>query len=87
MKSSNTSGSSGDDYNASGMPTTTSGNTGYNTSSSGGSASYGAGIDAATMPPSVLRERVGDPEIMHDNPHHNHQGRHGSIAQDQSRHI
>jgi hypothetical protein len=37
-------------------------------------------LNAAHVPPSVLRESLGDPVITHDNPEHNHQGRHGSLT-------
>jgi hypothetical protein len=36
--------------------------------------------DAAHVPPSVLRESIGEPVITHDNPEHNYQGRHGSLS-------
>ncbi|POS68574.1 hypothetical protein DHEL01_v213032 [Diaporthe helianthi] len=36
--------------------------------------------DAAQVPPSVLREHVGDPDILHNDPHHGHDQRHGSVS-------
>ena len=36
--------------------------------------------DAAQVPPSVLREHVGDPDIVHNDPHHGHDQRHGSVS-------
>jgi hypothetical protein len=43
--------------------------------------------DAAHVPPSVLREHVGDPMIAHDNPENNFSGRHGSVISDHGRHV
>lgn len=37
-------------------------------------------LDAAHVPPSVLRQSLGDPVIAHDNPEHDHQGRHASMS-------
>lgn len=36
--------------------------------------------DAAHVPPSVLAQHLGEPQIMHDDPNHNRASRHGSTV-------
>lgn len=36
--------------------------------------------DAAQVPPSVLREHVGDPDIVHDDHTHGRDARHKSVS-------
>jgi len=42
--------------------------------------------DASHVPPSVMREHIGEPEILHDDKHANHAGRHGSLSH-QEQHV
>jgi hypothetical protein len=41
--------------------------------------------DAAHVPPSVLAQQLGEPQIMHDDHTHNRAGRHGSTVGDDIR--
>ena len=41
--------------------------------------------DAAHVPPSVLAQQLGTPQIMHDDHQHNRAGRHGSTVGDDIR--
>ncbi|KFZ22881.1 hypothetical protein V502_02640, partial [Pseudogymnoascus sp. VKM F-4520 (FW-2644)] len=43
-------------------------------------ATYKDCLEATEVPPSVMRESIGEPEALHGDRTHNHSGRHGSVS-------